>query len=112
MQGYDSHVECCTGPGADSPPLRMAGQPSPQGPNGARDNTSNAQGNGGEEVEEKKKRGNARVLDLERMCGVLVPDRINPCMRSLSCKAHSNKLKRAVPGRSVKIPIICLNGSV
>ena len=39
------------------------------------------------------------VLDLDRMCGVEGPQ-VGPCMRVLTCKAHSIKLKREVYGRS------------
>lgn len=47
------------------------------------------------------KKNEIKVLDLDRMCAVVVEGTEHrPCMRSLSCKAHSIKLKRIVPGRS------------
>lgn len=51
------------------------------------------------ERKRKKKRPEPKVLDLDKMCGVEGPQ-IGPCMRVLTCKAHSIKLKRDVAGRS------------
>eukprot|EP00039_Didymoeca_costata_P004677 m.75475 g.75475 ORF g.75475 m.75475 type:complete len:705 (+) comp12502_c0_seq1:419-2533(+) len=47
-----------------------------------------------------KKSSETKVLDLDRMCGVVSIDGAPACKRALSCKAHSVKLKRAVTGRS------------
>lgn len=47
-------------------------------------------------------------LNLEKQCGVLLPDG-NPCMRSLTCKAHSMGAKRAVQGRSMAYDLLLAN---
>ncbi|PSR90394.1 SCA7, zinc-binding domain-domain-containing protein [Coniella lustricola] len=39
-------------------------------------------------------------VDVERQCGVLLPNG-QPCARSLTCKSHSMGAKRAVAGRSL-----------
>lgn len=39
-------------------------------------------------------------VDVERQCGVLLPNG-QPCARSLTCKSHNMSAKRAVPGRSL-----------
>ncbi|KAK3901960.1 SCA7, zinc-binding domain-containing protein [Staphylotrichum tortipilum] len=39
-------------------------------------------------------------VDVERQCGVMLPHG-QPCGRSLCCKRHSMKAKRAVLGRSL-----------
>ncbi|XP_057367694.1 ataxin-7-like protein 1 [Daphnia carinata] len=41
-----------------------------------------------------------RELDLEKHCGVWMSDLNRACTRSLTCKAHSLTLRRAVQGRS------------
>lgn len=41
-----------------------------------------------------------RELDLEKHCGVWIGDFHRACTRSLTCKAHSLTLRRAVQGRS------------
>ena len=41
-----------------------------------------------------------RELDLEKHCGVWIGDFQRACTRSLTCKAHSLTLRRAVQGRS------------
>lgn len=57
----------------------------------------------------KKKPGERKLLPLkdreydpEVHCGVVVVETGKPCTRSLTCKAHSMSLRRAVPGRSKK----------
>lgn len=44
-------------------------------------------------------------IDVERQCGVMLPHG-QPCGRSLCCKRHSTKAKRAVPGRSLPYEIL------
>ncbi|PVV04598.1 hypothetical protein BB560_000901 [Smittium megazygosporum] len=39
-------------------------------------------------------------FDLDKQCGVVAPPTNKRCMRSLTCKAHSMAMKRAVRGRS------------
>ncbi|KAG7158198.1 Ataxin-7-like, partial [Homarus americanus] len=63
----------------------------------------------------KKKPGERKLLPLkdreydpEVHCGVLVAETAKPCTRSLTCKAHSLSLRRAVPGRSKKFDDLLL----
>ncbi|PVU94809.1 hypothetical protein BB559_002918 [Furculomyces boomerangus] len=39
-------------------------------------------------------------FDLDKQCGVVIPPSNKQCTRSLTCKAHSMAMKRAVRGRS------------
>lgn len=55
----------------------------------------------------KLKRIDDRQVDLDTMCGVISTDKAGyVCMRSLSCKAHSNRLKKMVAGRSQSFEVL------
>nr|XP_045611434.1 uncharacterized protein LOC123766405 isoform X2 [Procambarus clarkii] len=63
----------------------------------------------------KKKPGERKLLPLkdreydpEVHCGVVVAETGKPCTRSLTCKAHSLSLRRAVMGRSKKFDELLL----
>ncbi|XP_053642925.2 mucin-2 isoform X1 [Cherax quadricarinatus] len=63
----------------------------------------------------KKKPGERKLLPLkdreydpEVHCGVVVAETGKPCTRSLTCKAHSLTLRRAVTGRSKKFDDLLL----
>jgi len=56
--------------------------------------------------DEPKKTGRQKgPVDVERQCGVLMPNG-QMCARSLTCKTHAMGLKRAVPGRSMRYDIL------
>lgn len=46
-----------------------------------------------------------RTVDVERQCGVPLPDG-NPCARALTCKRHGLSSKRAVAGRSQPLDML------
>lgn len=52
------------------------------------------------EEQQQKKKDPKGPVDVERQCGVLMPNGAL-CARSLTCKSHAMGLKRAVPGRSL-----------
>lgn len=54
------------------------------------------------------KKGANATVDVERQCGVLLPDG-TLCARSLTCKSHSMGAKRLVPGRSAPYDVLLAN---
>lgn len=84
---------------------RVAGKKTGEG--GPTGKKRKAEGEADKAPKQKKKKDEPKPktkpkgpVDVERQCGVLLPNG-QPCARSLTCKSHSMGAKRAVAGRSL-----------